>query len=140
MGFEGWPDTGKVASTTVSYQGPASIHTLLLTEARKRGISAVCLWGHAPHYIEAANTRLSYAIVDRLRQILGITVNLDDLKQAAVYMENQMDKALGSKTELRDYVTRLEEEYYQGRYHTVEPLAADIIQEVKDFLRGYEEE
>ena len=50
------------------YEGPAAIHTVLLDESRKRGLSHVSLWGHSPHYSNISpNPKASYALLRKLR-------------------------------------------------------------------------
>ena len=77
--------------------------------------------------------------LDKLAKMLGIVVDLDDIRAAGEYLDEQVSKAVEEKAELRDYVSRLEEEYRQGRYQAGETLGKDIIKEVEDFLRKKKE-
>jgi len=133
-------EVNKYGISLTDYAGPSSIHTLLLVLARKRGIGVISLWGHAPHYIQVPNTKVCYAIITKLTKMLGISLDLEDIKRASEYLDEKVSAALDQKVELRDYVRRLEEEYGKGRYRVSEPLKEDIIKEIEDFLKGREKE
>ena len=86
------------------------------------------------------NAKVCYSILGKLARMLEIALDLEDLKKASEYLDDQVSKAIKQKPELEDYVSRLEEEYSKGRYEAGEPLAEDIIKEVEDFLRKKKDE
>lgn len=118
-----------------TYEGPCSVHTVLLVSAGKRGLKTAGLWGHAPHYIQVPNTKVCYGMLNKLTKMLEIVVDLEDVKRAGEYLDEQVSKAIEQKAEFKDYVRRLEEEYSKGKYEVSESLREDIIKEVEDFLR-----
>jgi len=118
-----------------AYEGPSSIHTALVVAAGRKGIKAASLWGHVPQYIHVPNAKVCYAILRRLTGMLDIAVDLDDMRKASEYLDEQVTKALGEKTQLSEYVAKLEEEYAKGRGEAGELRAEDIIKDVEDFLR-----
>jgi len=124
----------------IDYKGPSSIHTMLVVTASKRELKAASLWGHVPSYIQVPNAKVCYGILSKLARMLEIALDLEDLKKASEYLDDQVSKAIKQKPELEDYVRRLEEEYSKGRYEAGEPLAEDIIKEVEDFLRKRKDE
>jgi len=117
------------------YQGPASIHTLLLDNCKKANIKVVNLWGNAPHYIRGWNSRVSYALLKRITKILEIEVDLEDIKSKGESLVAQIDKLIGQEPKLQGYVKKLEESYELRR----KPEDKDeLIKEIEDFLKKHE--
>ena len=117
------------------YEGPSSLHSLLIAQASRRNMRAVSLWGHAPHYIQVPNAKVCYCMLTKLSKMLDIDLDLEDVKKAGEYLDEQVNKAIKQKAELRDYVRRLEQEWSEGRYGAGEPIADNIIKEVENFLK-----
>ena len=117
-----------------NYQGPTAIHSLVLVSAGRRGIRTVGLWGHAPHYIQVPNTKVCYHLLLKLSKMLKLSLNLDNVKRAAEYLDAQVNEVINQKAELKEYIRGLEEEYRQGKPEG-EPLREDIIKEIEEFLR-----
>jgi len=65
----------------IDYKGPASIHTFL-SAARERDLQVVSLWGRAPIYI-TQNPMVYYAVLRKLVAMLGLGIDLEDMKSAA---------------------------------------------------------
>jgi proteasome assembly chaperone (PAC2) family protein len=117
------------------YQGPSSIHTVLLAAAKRRNIESVSLWGHAPHYIQVKNAKVCYGILKGLTKMLEIELDLQEIIGASEYLDEQVGQAISQKPELQEYVKDLEKEYQaMGKYQ--EPIKEeDIIREIENFLR-----
>lgn len=124
----------------INYRGSSSIHTLLLVSAGKRNIEAVSLWGYVPHYVQVPNAKVCYGVLSRLAKMLGLALDLEDVRQGSEHLDEMVDKAVAQKPELRDYVRRLELEYGKSKGELGEPLKEDIIREIEDFLRRKGEE
>jgi proteasome assembly chaperone (PAC2) family protein len=120
----------------IDYKGPCSIHTLIQASAGKKNIQAIGLWGHAPHYIQVPNATLCYSILSKLDDLLDLTVDLQDAKKAAGSLDEQMNRIIQQKPELKEYVARMESEYKQGKMPGDQSQETDIIKEVEDFLKG----
>ena len=120
------------------YQGPSSIHTSLAQACQDLGYESVSLWGHAPAYVRTvANPKVCHALLSRLCALLGLTLNLDDLRAAGEYLDATLDRLLGQNENLRLYVRRLEEQSSGGEAPGQgEENTERIIREVEDFLRG----
>ncbi len=118
-----------------TYEGPSSIHSLLLAAAARRGIRALSLWGHAPHYVQVPNARVCHAVMSKLVGLLGLSIDLEDIRKAGEYLDEQIREAVDQKPELQDYVKQLEEEYREGKLQVRGPLGEDVIKAVEDFLR-----
>lgn len=52
----------------INFQGPCSVHTLILDQCRKRGIAGVNLWGHCPAYVQGVT---HYGLMIHLGRLLG---------------------------------------------------------------------
>lgn len=128
-------ELGRHGADATTYEGPSSVHTLLLLSAGNRGLKAASLWGHAPFYIQVPNTKVCYGVLKVLSETMSIDFDLDEIREAADELDEQISSAMEQKPELKEYVRRLEEQYrIGGRYE--EPLGQDVIHDVEDFLRG----
>ena len=92
-----------------TYQGPSSIQTALIDAARRRGLPAASLWGHAPHYIQAVpNVKVCHGVLDKLHSLVSLSLDLEELKRASRALEARVDEALAGNEELQQYVERLD--------------------------------
>ncbi len=126
----------------IAYQGPASFHSLLLVECARLERETISLWGHAPFYIRMeANPVVCLALASKLCELLGMEVDLEELRRAGEYLRDMLDKLLAENKEMALYVKRLEKEYLSQPAPSGErPEDAErIIKEVEDFLRQQRE-
>jgi proteasome assembly chaperone (PAC2) family protein len=94
------------------YQGPTAIHTVLAAMCNERGLPHASFWGHGPHYLPSTpNPKLSYTLLDKVRQFLDIQLDLEELRSAGDRFEQQATEAIASQEEVVEYVRRLEEAY-----------------------------
>jgi proteasome assembly chaperone (PAC2) family protein len=96
------------------YEGPISIHSHLIMSAGHRNIPATSLWGHVPYYIQSNNAKTCLAILERLRRMLDIDIDLEDVHRASELLDQQIDRIIQSKPDLREYIQSLEEDYASG--------------------------
>ena len=55
-----------------NYQGPTGITSAMMEACTARGINFGTIWGHTPHYLQAApNHRVGYTLVSNLSRLLG---------------------------------------------------------------------
>jgi proteasome assembly chaperone (PAC2) family protein len=124
------------------YQGPTGIHSVLYDVCRREGYAWASLWGHAPHYIQGArNPKIAYAILERLTGLLGLEVDLEELRVARDRFEHEVAQVLDQRPELASYVQQLEQRY-EERYNRPPALSAseipdpeDLVRDLEDFLR-----
>ena len=133
-----WNELRKYRIVPSEYEGPISIHTMLLDRGRREGVEAISLWGHAPHYIQMQNPKVAFHVMRRLVKILKLDVDFSDLEEAGRQFDLELERMLAQKPEIRDYVRRLEEEYREPAPMQL-PETEEIIQEVEEFLKGKEE-
>ena len=129
---------GKHNITPIDYQGPSSMHGLLLANCSQKKIKAVSLWGHAPFYVRVeTNPMVCLGLVKRLTELLGIEVDLEELRKAGEDLQEMLSRLLADSHDLRGYIQKLEEQYELEGTAPREPLegADRIIKEVEDFLK-----
>lgn len=123
----------------IDYQGPSSIHGLLITGSAHRKIEAISLWGHAPFYVRAeANPIVCLGLVRKLNHLLGIEIELEELQKAGEYLNDMLGRLLADSPQLRRYIKKLEQQYRVEGAIAGEPFedVDKIIKEVEDFLRN----
>lgn len=132
-----------VASTR--YEGPTGILGVLSAACARRRMATASIWGQVPEYLSASpNPRVSLAIIERLRDLLGFSVDLSEAKQLVAEFDRQVTEILAENPELQAYVQELEEqeqaerrEEEQPKQMGEEPLPSgeEIVREVEAFLR-----
>jgi proteasome assembly chaperone (PAC2) family protein len=122
----------------INYQGPSSLHGLLLTNFARKNIEAISLWGHAPFYVRVeTNPLVCLGLAKKLTELLEIEIDLEELKKAGEHLQNMLNRFLADSKELQLYIQKLEEQYELEGITPAEQLegADRIIKEVEDFLR-----
>jgi proteasome assembly chaperone (PAC2) family protein len=93
------------------YSGPISIHTFILEAAKKRGLKAVSLWGHAPQYLQTKNIKVVCSVLKRLIDLTKIEVDLSELENASDYFDQQVNHLVEQDPKLQEVISKLEEVY-----------------------------
>jgi len=123
----------------IVYQGPSSLHGLLMTECVQRRIEVVSLWGHAPFYVRTeSNPLVCLGLLRKLTNMMEIEIDLEELRKAGEYLQDMLSRLLAESDQLRQYVQQLEEQYALEDTAPGEPSedADRIIREVEAFLRN----
>lgn len=120
-----------------SYQGPTGIHSALYEACQKKGMLLASLWGHSPHYVQGVtNPKVSYVLLTKLKELLGLELNLDDLRAAAASFQEEISKLLATQPEIQSYVQHLEEQYERQEGAALDiPSPEALVKELEDFLR-----
>jgi len=121
-----------------NYSGPSSLHSTLIYTCAQRGIEAISIWGHAPHYIQVVgNPKLCHALVSRLCTLMDVQLDFHDLQDASDYLDEALNKLLAENAQLREYVQKLEDEYESEGERAVAPSEGTdrLIKDVEEFLR-----
>jgi proteasome assembly chaperone (PAC2) family protein len=127
------------------YTGPISIHTFILESARKRGIKAISLWGHAPHYLQTRNMSVVHSVLKSLFCITGIGMDLSELEKASESFHQQVDRLVEQDPKLQEIISKLEEVYKQSGQippgeRKEEGAKEDKIIYIQAFLKKQEDE
>jgi proteasome assembly chaperone (PAC2) family protein len=96
------------------YTGPVSIHTFIMEGARKKGIKAVSLWGHAPQYLQGRNVKVVHALLKGLIDLLGVEIDLSDLQRSSEYFDQQVNHLVEQDPKLQEVIGKLEEVYQES--------------------------
>jgi proteasome assembly chaperone (PAC2) family protein len=130
-----------------SYEGPTSIHSALLDTCHRHGLKAGSLWGHAPHYLQAApNVKVCYGVLRKLQALLDLPVDLEEIRGAARALELRVERLLADNEQLQEYVRQLEASEGASGEDLPTPPAPEgdpppmpspeaVVQELEEFLR-----
>lgn len=125
------------------YTGPISIHTFLLEAARKRGMKAISLWGHAPQYLQARNVKVVLAVLQKLNRLMGTEIDLSRLESASHYFDQQVNHLISQDPNLMEMINKLEEAYQRSGRSPVSsrkdgPKEENVIY-IQAFLKRHED-
>ncbi|MFI5005283.1 MAG: PAC2 family protein [Solirubrobacterales bacterium] len=91
------------------YEGPTGIVGVLHTATSEAGLPSLSLWASVPHYIAAApSPKAALALVRRVENLVDVTVDTQELEEAASNYERQVGLAVSSNPEVQAFVERLE--------------------------------
>ena len=120
-----------------NYQGPTGISTAVLEACRDRGLEYVSLWGHTPHYVQAApNYRVGYTLARKLAALLDISLDMRELQTAADAFDQQVAAAVAKDDQLSAYVQKLEGQYDEPASSAEIPDPAELVSDLEQFLRS----
>jgi len=105
------PEMEKYGVGRTAYEGPGSFTSYLLTKAPAAGLQMTSLVAEIPGYLQGTNPACILAITRRLSTILGLSLDLDELRQAATDWEYSVSSAVEEKDDLAETVRKLEEDY-----------------------------
>ena len=115
-----------------SYEGPTGIVGVLHDALRAQGINSLSLWGTIPGYVpSAASPKAALALVERVGQLLELTIPKTALEIGAAAYERQISELIEDNDETLAYVAQLEENYDSLRPES----GAALIEELEEFLR-----
>ena len=135
-----------------SYNGPTGISAVIGEACQRRGIAYSSLWGHVPHYIQTSpNPTIIHAILDTLRQSIGIGADLRELEGESAAFYEQCEEAIEEEPSMRQYVHKLEQYYDETEQERLSgrssgasiitpdspdfPDPQDLVDELEDFFR-----
>jgi predicted ATP-grasp superfamily ATP-dependent carboligase len=105
------PEMERYGVGRTDYNGPGSFSSYLLTESPAAGLRMASLVAEIPGYLQGTNPACLLAITRRLATILGVAVDLNELRQSATAWELHVSSAVEQKEELAQTVRQLEEDY-----------------------------
>ena len=127
------------------YSGPISIHTFILEAAKKRGLKAISLWGHAPQYLQTRNVKVVCSVLKRLMDLTQIEVDLSELEKAGDYFDQQVNHLVEEDPKLQEVISKLEEVYKRAEKIPrptggEEDVKEDKVVYIQAFLKKLEDE
>jgi proteasome assembly chaperone (PAC2) family protein len=93
------------------YEGPASIATYLTANCGEQGLKMISLVATVPIYVQGNNPRCIEAVTRHLANILGLQIELDDLRETSDDFEKRLSDAVQEQPELAESIRKLEENY-----------------------------
>jgi len=123
------------------YEGPTGIVGVLHDQCNRVKIPSVSLWAAVPHYVSLApSPRAALALLQRLGDILGTTIDTEELEEASERYSEQVSEAVASDDETAAYVAELEERAEilddENEIPSGESLAAELTRFLRDRERG----
>src|SRR2546423_4540909 len=131
----------RMGLSTSRYEGPTGIVGVLHDAMATAGIDSVSLWASVPHYVAAGpNPKATVALVKRLGELLGTTVNTAELEAAGVAWEAKVNEIVAGNPEIGAYVQQLEaaaDQIAAGAEVDI-PSGDSLAAELERFLREQE--
>jgi hypothetical protein len=94
------------------YEGPTGIVGVLHDAVRRAGFPSASIWVPVPHYVATPpNPKGTRAILDKLRQLLDLDLELTDLDIASAAWERSVSEVVNGDPDVSSYVERLEARY-----------------------------
>jgi proteasome assembly chaperone (PAC2) family protein len=97
--------------TFSDYEGPASIITYLSVNAANYDVSMATLVALIPAYVQGRNPKCIEAVTRRLMGIMGIQIDLDDMRTISDEFEKKLNDIVQEQPELANNIQKLEEDY-----------------------------
>lgn len=120
-----------------NYEGPSGMTSATIDAFAKRGINAVSIWGHAPHYLQVPhNPAITLGIVREICRFASISVDTYSLERDATDFTDRVGYALRDQSEVTEYVRTLEERYDSEVVASQDPEPGEVIDELDAFLRS----
>jgi hypothetical protein len=118
-----------------TYEGPVGALTVLALAAAEVGIPSLNLWAHIPHYVHTApSPKATLALLDRVEEVLGISIDREDLEVEALRWEEGIDELAGDDDEMSAYIDQLERQ--RDAADAPEATGDAIASEFEKYLRG----
>ena len=123
------------------YEGPTGIVGVIQDACRKVGMKTVSFWAAVPHYVSLTpSPRAALALCERVDQILGTKLGLDELEQAVDNYSESVSEAVAGDEETTSYIEALERqsdsgeppEEYEPDFPSGESLAAELAKFLRD--------
>jgi predicted ATP-grasp superfamily ATP-dependent carboligase len=122
-----------------TYEGPTGIVGVLHHACARSGVPSVSLWASVPHYVAAApNPKAALALIRSFEGVAGVAVDARDLEESSEEYERQVNAAVASDPDVKQFVERLEQtmdEVAEEAPPERLPSADTIAQDFQRFLR-----
>ena len=116
------------------YEGPTGIMTVLSLAAQDADIQTASLWASVPHYVHNAPApKAVIALLDRLSEMVDVTIPLGDLPEQSGEWERGIDEITERDDDMRAYIGKLEEQ--RDAVESPEASGEAIATEFERFLR-----
>ena len=122
------------------YEGPTGIVGVLHASCAQAGLPSASVWASVPHYVAAASSpKAALALLRKLELMVGVSVDVSELEEAAGEYEHQVELAVQSDPDIQAFVERLERRAQESEDETIDPRelpSGDLLaREFQRFLR-----
>ncbi|HWX87364.1 MAG TPA: PAC2 family protein [Solirubrobacteraceae bacterium] len=122
------------------YEGPTGIVGVLHAGCADAGLPSASVWASVPHYVAAAaSPKAALALLRKLELIVGVSVDVSELEEAAGEYEHQVGLAVQSDPDIQAFVERLERRAAEDDQSAISPQdlpSGDLLaREFQRFLR-----
>ncbi|MCK5552433.1 MAG: PAC2 family protein [Deltaproteobacteria bacterium] len=117
----------------IDYAGPGSFVSLLQERAKTDGIGSFMLWGRVPPYIKTSSPWDSVRILELLSKLVPFEVDLRGLRAEAKLLDEELQKAVEEKPDLKSYVKQVES-MYRSR-HPEKSKSGNNVVTIEAFLK-----
>jgi predicted ATP-grasp superfamily ATP-dependent carboligase len=96
------------------------------------------MWAAVPHYVAAAaNPKAALALVRHVESLVGVSIDVTELEDAATEYERQVTTAVQSDPDVQAFVERLEQEADSEQELSPKPVpSGDMLErEFQRFLK-----
>jgi hypothetical protein len=93
------------------YEGPGSFASYLVYRAPKQKLEMISIAAEIPGYLQGTNPLSIEAVTRRLGRLLGVPINLAELRAASTAWELQVTDAIEKDDDLAKTVRQLEDQY-----------------------------
>jgi hypothetical protein len=122
-----------------TYEGPVGILSVLADAAEKSGIPTMSLWASVPHYVHhAPSPKATLAIVDRLEEIVDVTIPRGTLVDDAEAWVANVDALADDDEDMAAYILGLEQS--RDAFDSPEASGEALAQEFERFLRDSDDQ
>ena len=118
---------------TIDYAGPGSYVSLLQEHAETNGVGSFMLWGRVPPYMKMKSPCDCIQILELLSKLVPFEVDLRELREEANLIDEQLQRAVEEKPDLRTYVKQIES-MYRSR-HPEKSKSGDNVITIEAFLK-----
>jgi proteasome assembly chaperone (PAC2) family protein len=122
------------------YEGPTGIVGVLHASCAEAGLPSASIWASVPHYVAAAaSPKAALALLRKLELMVGVSVDVSELEEAAGEYEHQVGLAVQSDPDIQAFVERLERRAAEDGQTAISPQdlpSGDLLaREFQRFLR-----
>jgi hypothetical protein len=119
---------------SVNYKGPSAIHSMILSEAEKRGIECFSLWCHCPYYLQGTT---HFGLLSHLSAFLsswgGFQLDTSDLDRTWKELNKQIQGIIERSPELQGMINDLRKAKLKGSWDMVR--RDDKVIHLEDFFK-----
>jgi len=104
-------EVGHLGLEATNYSGTTGIYSEIIEGSHKRGIDAMSIWGAVPPYVQGANPKVAFFILDKIVSMIGLEVSLLEMKGKGDELDEQLALEAKQNPDLRRLISSMELEY-----------------------------